>query len=155
MQLTRAADYALRVMIHLAAQPAGSRASRETLAEATQVPPQFMGKVLQALTRAELIKSHRGSLGGFELGRPSNQLNVLQVIEAIEGPICLNVCLTGGEGCGRSWWCSGHTVWQEAQAALVGVLRDATLDRLAAEATARLQAGPAPVVLVDGGPLWN
>jgi Rrf2 family protein len=146
MQLTRAADYAVRVMVHLAALPAGTRANREALAEAAQVPSQFMGKVLQSLTRAQLILSYRGAQGGFELARPSARINMLEVIEAIEGPICLNVCLAGDEACGRRWWCGAHDVWRDAQASLVAVLRNAPLDRLAAESLRRKAENHMPVV---------
>ena len=67
MQLTRAADYAVRVMVHLAAVAPGTRASRTELAGAVDCPEQFLSKVLQSLTRAGLVTSHRGNTGGFEL----------------------------------------------------------------------------------------
>ena len=60
MQLTRAADYAVRVMIYLAAQPAGTRVSRDGLATAADVPAHFLSKVLQSLGRARLIVAQRG-----------------------------------------------------------------------------------------------
>lgn len=153
MQLTRAADYAVRVMIHLATAPAGSRQSRESLAEAADVPAQFMGKVLQALTRVQLITSHRGSLGGYALARPAESITMLEVIEAIEGPMTLNVCLTGPDVCGRSWWCAAHVVWHEAQQALIGVLQAANIADLAARSLAR-RRGEADAI-VSGGPAWN
>ena len=67
MQLTRAADYAVRVMIRLATQPAKERVSLPELAEATDAPESFLSKVLQALSRAGLISSRRGQSGGFEI----------------------------------------------------------------------------------------
>jgi cytochrome b6-f complex iron-sulfur subunit len=67
MQLTRAADYAVRVMIHLATLPAGTRISRDSLAAATEVPTHFLSKVLQQLSRARLIAVQRGTSGGFSL----------------------------------------------------------------------------------------
>jgi len=81
MQLTRAADYAVRVMIHLATLPAHERASLPALAEATGAPESFLSKVLQALSRARLITSLRGQAGGFEILplfglRPSEQCSM-------------------------------------------------------------------------------
>ena len=67
MQLTRAADYAVRVMIHLAGLPPGARVSRSELSAIAECPEQFLCKVLQNLTRAGLVISHRGNTGGFEL----------------------------------------------------------------------------------------
>jgi Rrf2 family protein len=131
MQLTRAADYAVRVMIHLAGLPPGTRASRADLASAAECPEQFLSKVLQSLTRAGLVVSHRGNTGGFELPPVHLGASVLEVVEAIEGPIRLNVCLNSGESCTRQTWCPAHLVWQRAQDAMVEVLRDTTLSGLA------------------------
>ncbi len=141
MQLTRAADYALRVMVHLAGMPEGSRASRADLAEAAECPEQFLSKVLQSLTRAGLVISHRGNTGGFELPRAHRDAPVLQVVEAIEGPIRLNVCLVSDQACTRGGWCPAHVVWAEAQKAMTDVLQSATISGLAAiAATSRKPA---------------
>ena len=143
MQLTRAADYAVRAMIHLATAPAGARLSREELAEAAEIPAHFSGKVLQILSKAQLITSYRGAGGGFTLARPADSITMLEVIEAIEGPLNLNVCLTGRDLCGRSWWCGAHLVWREGQDALIGVLKKATIGGLAAQSTAMRAQGEA------------
>jgi Rrf2 family protein len=131
MQLTRAADYAVRVMIHLAGLPPGSRVSRSELSTAAECPEQFLCKVLQTLTRAGLVLSHRGNTGGFELQERHRDASLLDIVEAIEGPIHLNVCLNQDHGCRRQSWCPAHTVWEEAQNALVTVLRAATIRELA------------------------
>ena len=133
MQLTRAADYGVRVMIHLAGLPAGTRVTRTALAQAAAVPEDFMSKVLQGLVRARLIVSHRGTQGGFELAVDSHRVTLLDVVEAIEGPIQLNVCLAAGQACERKGWCAAHFVWAEAQRAMVEVLGRATLARLVRE----------------------
>src|ERR1044071_9612911 len=118
MQLTRAADYAVRVMIHLAGLPSGTRASRADLAEAAECPEQFLSKVLQNLTRAGLVISHRGNTGGFELPESHQAATMLQIVEAIEGPLRLNVCLGPEEPCPRRHACPAHCVSAEAQAAM-------------------------------------
>ena len=131
MQLTRAADYAVRVMIHLAGMPPGSRASRAELATAAECPEQFLSKVLQNLTRAGLVISHRGNTGGFELPRMHRNASILDVVEAIEGPIRLNLCLISEHSCNRQEWCPAHGVWDEAQRAMAAVLKSATVGELA------------------------
>jgi len=131
MQLTRAADYAIRVMIHLAAFAPGTRASRADLAAASDCPEQFLSKVLQSLTRAGLVISHRGNTGGFELAPAHRGANVLEIVEAVEGPIHLNICLSSEDECTRRPWCSAYQVWSEAQDALIGVLRKAHIEDLA------------------------
>ena len=134
MQLTRAADYAVRVMIHLAGLPPGARVGRSELSTITECPEQFLCKVLQNLTRAGLVISHRGNTGGFELEELHRTASILEVVEAVEGTIRLNVCLASDHACTRQGWCPAHGVWAEAESALVGVLRSATISFLAQQA---------------------
>jgi Rrf2 family protein len=138
MQLTRAADYAVRVMIHLAGLPSETRVSRSELSTAAECPEQFLCKVLQSLARAGLVISHRGNTGGFELQECHRKASLLDIVEAIEGPLHLNVCLNRDHGCNRQGWCPAHNVWGEAQQALQKVLRAATIDDLAM----RVKAAP-------------
>ena len=149
MQLTRAADYAVRVMIHLAGLPPETRASRAELAVAAECPEQFLSKVLQSLTRAGLVLSHRGNTGGFELPNLHRGATMLEVVEAIEGPMRLNVCLNSDRSCARQEWCPAHDVWVSAQSAVAEVLRSATITELAQQAAVRK-----PQALV-ASPKWN
>jgi len=141
MQLTRAADYAVRVMVHLFGQPAHTRASRAELAVAAECPEQFLSKVLQSLTRAGLIASHRGNTGGFELPAARHDVTLLDVVEAVEGPVRLNLCLAAGDACVRQGWCPAHAVWAEAQNAMLEILRKATIRELAQRAVAAQNGG--------------
>ena len=149
MQLTRAADYAVRVMVHLAGLPPETRASRAELAVAAECPEQFLSKVLQSLTRAGLVLSHRGNTGGFELPNIHRGASLLEVVEAIEGPIRLNVCLNSERSCTRQEWCPAHDVWVNAQTAVSQVLRESSISGLAQVAATRR-----PNALV-AAPKWN
>jgi Rrf2 family protein len=140
MQLTRAADYGVRVMIHLASAVPNARVSLTALAEAAEVSPAFLSKVLQRLVRSELIISRRGKHGGFELlarGRAASLLEILQALDALPE---LNVCLASG-GCARSPGCAVHDVWKLAQDRMRDTLAATTLEQLVAETRAR-QAAP-------------
>lgn len=134
MQLTRAADYAVRVMVHLATLPAHERALLPALADATGAPESFLSKVLQALSHAKLIASQRGQSGGFEILPAGRQASMREVIEAIDGPLCLNVCLLSERACGRAKRCPAHPVWVRAQEAMLDVLSSAVIADLACEA---------------------
>jgi Rrf2 family protein len=147
MQLTRAADYAVRVMIHLAGLPAGTRTSRTELADAAGCPEQFLSKVLQNLTRTGLVISHRGNTGGFELPELHRHASVLEVVEAVEGPIHLNLCLTHDHACERQDWCPAHLVWVRAQQAMTEVLRMTSISELARQVPGMPQR---PIM-----PRWN
>jgi Rrf2 family protein len=134
MQLTRAADYGVRVMVHLATLPAHERALLPALAKATGAPESFLSKVLQALSRAKLIRSRRGPAGGFEISARGRQATMREVIEGIDGPIFLNVCLISKRACGREAWCPAHPVWIEAQQAMMDVLSRALIAEMATQA---------------------
>jgi len=134
MQITRASDYAVRVMIHLAGLPEGSRARQSELSKATDVSGHFLSKVLQRLVRSRLIWSQRGSGGGFGLAVPAASVSLLDVVEAIEGPVRLNQCIEEGPSCERKSWCPAHQVWAEAQASVTNVLGAASMASLALQA---------------------
>jgi Rrf2 family protein len=151
MQLTRAADYAVRVMIHLAGLPPGTRVSRTELSTAAECPEQFLSKVLQNLTRAGLVVSRRGNTGGFELEEEHRTATLLEVIEAIEGPIRLNLCLSSDHACNRQGTCPAHTVWADAQRALVAVLGSNNIFSLAQRGLIAAE----PKLVMPDQPTWN
>ncbi len=134
MQITRTADYGVRVMTRLAAAPKSTRMTVADLAQESGASVAFTGKILQRLGSARLVVSRRGYEGGFELARPADSISLLDIVSALEGPLCLNECLPGGSGCDRQPSCNAHEVWADAQAALAAVLAAAPLDRLAAAA---------------------
>jgi Rrf2 family protein len=149
MQLTRAADYAVRVMIHLVTLPTGERSLLPALAKATGTPESFLSKILQALCRAGLIASRRGQAGGFEVLPAGRQASMRAVVEAIDGPIKLNVCLLSGSNCKRKAHCPAHPVWIEAQEAMLAVLDQATIAGMAEPVLVSLQhATTAPAARV-------
>jgi len=134
MQITRASDYAVRVMIHLATLPPSSTVRQSELSKATAVSGHFLSKVLQQLVRARLIRSQRGAGGGYALAASATGISLLDVLEAMEGPVRLNQCIEEGPSCDRKSWCPAHQVWAEAQAAITNVLGAASMASLAARA---------------------
>jgi Rrf2 family protein len=142
MQLTRAADYGARVMIQLASAGVDARMSLSELADAAEVPPAFLSKVLQRLVRARLIVSCRGKKGGFELLERGRAASLLDILEAVDGVPQLNLCMLPA-GCRRSEHCAVHPVWKVAQDQLRETLAAATLEQLVAESRARQRAAAA------------
>lgn len=133
MQLTRAADYGVRVMIHLASPTADGRQSLSALAKVADAPESFLSKILQALVRASLIESRRGQSGGFEISQSGSNATIRTVIEAVDGPVHLNLCLVEGRPCHRKSWCPAHPVWERAQGAMFAVLDSMTIAELAGQ----------------------
>ena len=150
MQITRASDYAVRVMIHLAGLPSNSTVQQAELSKVTEVSGHFLSKVLQQLVRARLIRSQRGSGGGYVLSVNASQVSLLDVVEAIEGPVRLNQCLDEGPSCERKSWCPAHEIWAEAQMAIVRVLGGTSMATLAA----RVRSDPKLSYTAHGKPVW-
>lgn len=144
MQLTRAADYAVRVMVYLAGRTQGTRLSLPELARAAETPVSFLSKVLQALTRAGFISSRRGQSGGFSMTPRGHAASMREVIEAVDGPIRLNVCLTSGNSCERRLWCPAHPVWARAQRAMLEVLENAKVAEMAGRPAVVRRTRPDP-----------
>jgi Rrf2 family protein len=134
MQITRASDYAVRVMIYLASLPGGSTVRQSQIVKATEVSGHFLSKVLQQLVRARLIHSQRGSGGGYTLTAQAASVSLLDVVQAMDGPIHLNQCIEEGPSSERRAWCPAHQVWAEAQATITNVLGSASMASLASQA---------------------
>ncbi|NUQ01687.1 MAG: Rrf2 family transcriptional regulator, partial [Armatimonadetes bacterium] len=81
--ISQTAEYALRAIVCLAAQPEG-RLTTPQIAGATRVPAGYLSKVLQLLGRAGLVRSQRGLGGGFVLARPAELISVLDVVNAVD-----------------------------------------------------------------------
>ena len=152
MQLTRAADYAVRVMIQLAAPQANERVSLPELAEATGAPESFLSKVMQTLAGAGLISSRRGQAGGFQISSRGRAASMREVVEAVDGSIYLNVCLISGMSCSRKVSCPAHPVWARAQQAMLDVLSNASIAAMAAQASMACASHPPIVASSVHGP---
>jgi Rrf2 family protein len=125
----------------MAGLPATATVRQADLSKATDVSGHFLSKVLQQLVRSGLIRSQRGSGGGYGLAISAYNVSLLDVVQALEGPIQLNQCIAEGPSCERKSWCPAHQVWAEARAAVVNILGDALLADLAAQAKAPVSAG--------------
>ena len=89
--LSQTVEYALRAVVYLANRP-GESARTSEIAELTKVPPAYLSKVLQALSREEIVTSRRGIGGGVTLSRDPSELTVLDVVEAVDPIQRINSC---------------------------------------------------------------
>jgi Rrf2 family protein len=97
MRLTRAASYALHAMTHIASAKDDKPTPSHAIAKAHRIPERFLLKVLKPLVGAGLLVSVKGPRGGYRLAKPARQITVLQIIEAVEGPIRgINAFHSGG-----------------------------------------------------------
>jgi len=131
MKLTRLADYAVRAIVHLATKRDGQMTTIAEIAKYQGIPSSFLAKVMQALSRGGIVRAHRGKTGGFSLINEPEQITIRMIVEAVEGPINLNRCLTKPGECERDTFCGAHPVWREAQNALFSVLDKYTAAEMA------------------------
>ena len=113
MEITQQADYAVRAVLELALQPPGVRLSCETIAQRHAIPLAFLTKICARLVTEGILQSQRGAKGGVQLARPAEKINLLHVVEAIDGPITFNRCNRNPSECARSRTCVVHPIWAE------------------------------------------
>jgi len=126
MQITRQADYALRAIIFLSRLEENEKAATSLIAEDQKIPPSFLAKIISQLSLAGLIHTSRGARGGVSLAKPTNEISVLDVVEAIDGPIFLNECTKISSSCPFLDSCPLLEVWREARTDLVDKLSSTT-----------------------------
>jgi Rrf2 family protein len=152
MRLTKQTEYALRALLWLAlgtrvvpGQPAaggeagpaggaegsrdgGGRQKAAAIASATGIPPVFAQRVLGHLQRQGFVDARAGQQGGYALARPADGITLLEVIEAVEGPLVTRTCVLSDVGCGeRGQYCVLHDAWRAGQDALRAALARTTL----------------------------
>ncbi len=136
MQITRQADYALRAMLYLAQLAPNVRAATSQIAEEQSIPPSFLAKIISQLSIAGLIHTSRGARGGVSLARQPEDISILEVVEAIDGPISLNECCVDAEACPFGEKCPLRPLWCEAQSGLVEKLKSTTFSQFVAQQAA-------------------
>jgi Rrf2 family protein len=144
LQISRKIEYGLRAMIFLASQPPERTVPFKEIARRMEVPQDFLAKILKTLVEKGLTRSTRGAHGGYQLSRPAREISFLDVIEAVEGPVVVNVCQDGHDACKVSRSCTMYGVWKLGQQRMLEVYRAATLDTLA---MTDLRPSDAPVPL--------
>jgi Rrf2 family protein len=130
-QISRKIEYGARAMVFLASLPDGMTTSFREIARQMDIPQDFLAKILKTLVQANLVRSTRGARGGYSLALPASKISLLDVIEAVEGPVGVNLCTEKGGSCTFTAACTMNAVWALGQERMLEVYRNARLDRLA------------------------
>lgn len=132
MRLTAKSEYGLLAAIDLACNHGPEPVSAREIAERREIPPRFLEQLLVSLRRADLVTAVRGAKGGFTLRRDPSEITVLDVVEALEGPLVSSVCdHARDEACQKTASCAAAPVWTAATRALRDVFASTTLASLA------------------------
>lgn len=130
MRLTARSEYGLLALIDLACSGAERPVSAREIAERQGIPTKFLEQLFVSLRKAGIVTATRGAKGGFVLCSAAADITVLDIVEALEGPLAPSVC-EGQESCAKNPVCAAATVWTRATAALRDVLGTTTLATLA------------------------
>ncbi len=133
MQITRQADYALRAMMYLSRLELNQRAATSQIAQDQQIPPSFLAKIISQLSIAGFIYTARGAHGGVTLARPPADISVLDVVEAIDGPITINDCTLSTFGCPFEDNCPLHGLFCDVQKEMVNRLKSTSFAQVVAK----------------------
>lgn len=127
---TRRSDYGIRAMVCLAGSD-DELVTAATIAEEMEIPQGFLHQVLQTLQRSGLVSSTPGRGGGYSLGRPPAEISVLEVLEALEGPLDRGECSLRGGPCRWDDVCALHEVWSAGRDAFCAELAGSTVAEVA------------------------
>ncbi|HLO67266.1 MAG TPA: Rrf2 family transcriptional regulator [Holophaga sp.] len=143
MRVSTKGRYGLRVMVELALREGTGPVQVTAIASSQDLPPKYIHVLVGGLKAAGLVTAQRGPSGGLELAREASRITVLDVVEALEGPVRPVDCGEGPEACRRSGDCVTVDVWRELGEAMEGALRRHTLADLAERARTRGETGNA------------
>lgn len=132
MKITSQSDYAIRCILYMAKKPEKIYTVSE-LSKIRRVPKSFLAKILQKLSKAGIVISVRGIKGGFKLKRKPEEINLFDVIIAIEKNIALNQCLIDKDFCELIDGCFLHLIWREFNEDLINKLKNMNFALLAKE----------------------
>ena len=130
MKITRQSEYAVRTMFYLSERGWDGRVPTAVIAGAEDIPRPFLTKVISHLVAARLVTTSRGMGGGVALARSPEEITLLQVVEAMQGPLLLSHCLLGSGMCELEPGCAIQDAWADTQANLVRGLDAVTMAAL-------------------------
>ena len=127
MEISRKTDYALR-MLFLLAEEDGRLVSVRSAAEQVNVPYSFARSIQHELVEAGILESRRGVNGGMRLKADPKELTIRQIVEAIQGPLCIHDCTDDGIDCPLLATCCYHPLWTGVRELVNDYLDSVTLD---------------------------
>lgn len=133
LRFTKRTDYAIRACLHLV-DAGDAPVSSRRIALSMDIPDRFLPQVLADLAKTGIVESTAGKLGGYRLRRDPAELQLIEIVEAVEGPSRSEQCVLEQRGCDAGRPCALHPVWSAAQSAFIQVLAATSLADVAARA---------------------
>ena len=131
MVLNHTAEYALRAVLMIAAEPEGGAVPAVRLSRGLRLPQNYLSKTLHQLARAGVLESTRGKSGGFRLARSADRIRLLEVVQPFSDMTGERTCLMGRAECSDRNACSAHLRWKRVSETLAEFFRETTVADLA------------------------
>jgi FeS assembly SUF system regulator len=138
IRITKNADYAIVLLAQIARCSDDSLHSARELSEQTHVPLPTVSKLLKGLTHGELLKSHRGIKGGYNLARDAREISIAEIISAVEGPIEMTECINHEGLCEQEPYCGVSANWHKINRVIYGALQNMPLTEMIRESSSSL-----------------
>lgn len=130
MRLSTRIRYGYRLMVELAKHWGEHPVALKEVAERQKISLLYLRQIIMSLEAAGLVRSQRGSKGGFTLSRSPEQINLIEIMQALEGPVSLIECVKEPEICELSPTCATRLLWKEMSEQIEKTLRSQTLNKL-------------------------
>jgi Rrf2 family transcriptional regulator, cysteine metabolism repressor len=134
MKISARDEYACAAVLELALNYDSESPVRvQDIAQRQKIPMKFLFQIMQILKRVNIVRSRRGTEGGYSLTRPPGQITVGDVIRSMSGPFVQLSCLDSGnfsDDCGKQNSCEFKPIWAEVDRAIAGVLNNVTFEEL-------------------------
>ncbi len=127
---SRSCEYALQAVIYMARVENGKPVHLRTISDAMSIPHHFLGKILQILTRDDIVQSTKGANGGFKLGRNASEIRLLEIVHSVDGATSLDKCIMGYPECVDDKPCPLHDQWKKSKETIIKMLRETTIDKI-------------------------
>jgi Rrf2 family protein len=137
MKISTRARYGLRLMVDLAVKHGKGPILLKDVSRSQEISEKYLSQIIIPLKTAGLVKSYRGAHGGYTLQRAPEEINLHEVISALEGDLSLVECVSSPTACNRTDICVTQGVWAQVSRAIAGTLAGITLADLAAQHNSR------------------
>ena len=141
IRLARLTDYGIMLVTLLARDRHAVPLSARDVADKSRLPRPTVSKLLKALAHGGILETHRGVRGGYRLAKPPEQINVADIIAALEGPIGITECTAHPGQCGVEPLCPVRTNWRRINRAVLDALQGISLAEMARPLTFEPKVG--------------
>ncbi len=130
MKINTRVRYAIRMMADIATNGGGAPVPLKDVADRQGLSKLYLSQLATPLRNASLLRSVWGNKGGYVLGRPAEAINLLDIIEAVDGPVGIIDCVIAPDSCDRIAYCESVGIWRDINEAITRILKDFTLGDL-------------------------